>query len=226
MRAEQAELDFDLIAGAIDALDAQLARNLSDIGAAAVATREAERRLADISRGRDAAGAARDRVEAGGELADVAERWFLRQAAAKLAARVIERHRATTQDPVMSQAGHYFSLATGGAFSGLGADYDEADRPALQAIRAGGGRVDVAGLSEGARDQLFLALRLALLERRSGEPLPFIGDDILASFDDERTRATLALLADYGRRRQAILFTHHRHVADLARAAGADVIDL
>ena len=100
-------------------------------------------------------------------------------------------------------------------------------REVLEAhIRAGGGRVDVAGLSEGARDQLFLALRLALLERRSGEPLPFIGDDILASFDDERTRATLALLADYGRRRQAILFTHHRHVADLARAAGADVIDL
>ena len=46
----------------------------------------------------------------------------------------------------------------------------------------------VEGLSEGARDQLFLSLRLALLERRAGEPLPFIGDDMLASFDDARTR--------------------------------------
>ena len=77
----------------------------------------------------------------------------------------------------------------------------------------------VEGLSEGARDQLFLALRLALLERHAGEPLPFIGDDILASFDDARTAQTLAVLADFGRARQAIVFTHHRHVADLAEAA-------
>jgi chromosome segregation protein len=81
-------------------------------------------------------------------------------------------------------------------------------------------------LSEGARDQLFLSLRLALLERRAGEPLPFVGDDILASFDDKRTQLTLALLAEFGRTRQAILFTHHGHVAELAREAGADVVEI
>ena len=96
----------------------------------------------------------------------------------------------------------------------------------LAAIREGGERVRVEGLSEGARDQLFLALRLALLERRAGEPLPFVGDDILASFDDARTRCTLSLLAEFGKARQVILFTHHRHVADLAREAGAEVVEM
>ena len=51
----------------------------------------------------------------------------------------------------------------------------------LVALRPEGERVRIEGLSEGARDQLFLALRLALLERRVGEPLPFIGDDIPAA---------------------------------------------
>jgi chromosome segregation protein len=60
-------------------------------------------------------------------------------------------------------------------------------------------------------------LRLALLERRTAEPLPFIADDLLASFDEPRTAQALDLLAAFGRDRQVILFTHHAHVADIAR---------
>ena len=55
-------------------------------------------------------------------------------------------------------------------------------------------RVPVAGMSEGARDQLFLSLRLALLELRAVEPLPFIADDLLSSFDEARTARMLGLL--------------------------------
>ncbi len=51
--------------------------------------------------------------------------------------------------------------------------------------------VDVRGLSDGTRDQLYLALRLASLEHhaRTGEPMPLILDDILIHFDDDRARA-------------------------------------
>jgi uncharacterized protein YhaN len=226
LRAEQQGLDPALLADEI----AQLKARRDELDAArreaARAARDAEAELEALARGRDAARAARERAEAGGSLLDIAERWVLRQGAAKLAARAIERHRAAMQDPLVARAGEFFRIATGRSFEGLATDYDEADRPVLAAARAGGERVRIEGLSEGARDQLFLALRLALLERRAGEPLPFIGDDILASFDDDRTRLTLSLLADFGRKSQVILFTHHNHVADLARAAGADVIEL
>jgi len=73
-----------------------------------------------------------------------------------------------------------------------------------------------------------LSLRLALLELRD-EPLPFIGDDLLATFDDQRTARALELLAEFGRQRQAILFTHHRSVVDIAanlHGARIDVIEL
>ena len=72
-------------------------------------------------------------------------------------------------------------------------------------------------------------MRLALLETRAGEPLPFIGDDLLTSFDDERTGCALELLAEYGARSQAILFTHHKHVVEIAKAKlgqRADLIEI
>jgi chromosome segregation protein len=54
--------------------------------------------------------------------------------------------------------------------------------------------------------------------RRTSELIPFIGDDLLASFDDDHTLATLRLLAAAGKQRQIILFSHHRHVANLAQS--------
>ena len=224
--AEQGELDPSLLPGEIELARARQAELWQAIPEAARVVRDAQAAHDGLAQGRDAAGAARERNEARGAILDVAERWFLRQAAARLAGRAIERHRAAAQDPLIARAGELFRVATAESFQRLGTDYDDADRPTLVALRADGEKVKVEGLSEGARDQLFLALRLALLERRAGEALPFVGDDILASFDDSRTRMTLALLADFGRARQAILFTHHRHVANLAAAAGADVLEL
>jgi uncharacterized protein YhaN len=81
-------------------------------------------------------------------------------------------------------------------------------------------------MSTGARDQLYLALRLAYLESYAdrAEPVPFIGDDLFASFDEDRTAHGLTALAAIGDRVQPILFTHHRHVAEIARTIiGADV---
>ncbi|WP_295394339.1 hypothetical protein [uncultured Thiodictyon sp.] len=49
-------------------------------------------------------------------------------------------------------------------------------------------------------------------------PLPFIVDDILIQFDDERARATLEALADFSARTQVIVFTHHRRVVEHALA--------
>ena len=130
------------------------------------------------------------------------------------------------QDPLILRASALFALATAGAFTGLCVDYDEGDAPTLAGLRPDAVRVPVAGMSEGARDQLFLSLRLALLELRDAQPLPFVGDDLLASFDEARVACALGLLAEFGRARQTILFTHHRHVADIARDTLRDAVDV
>ena len=81
-------------------------------------------------------------------------------------------------------------------------------------------------MSDGTRDQLYLALRLATLSEyvsKKSEPIPFIVDDILIHFDDQRAMATLKVLGELSKSVQVILFTHHPHVADLAAKAGDDM---
>jgi uncharacterized protein YhaN len=77
----------------------------------------------------------------------------------------------------------------------------------------------VEQMSDGTRDQLYLALRLASLEQWSKlhEPLPLVVDDILVHFDDHRSVETLKQLVRISSQSQVIFFTHHQHLLDLAR---------
>ena len=82
-------------------------------------------------------------------------------------------------------------------------------------------------LSEGARDQLYLALRLAYIEDYAARAeAPPLSATIFASFDDFRTRYGLEALAAIGDRIQPILFTHHLHVLEDARIRLGDAVDI
>lgn len=226
LRREGEGLDLDLLPSEIAREEVRQSQLLKDIADASALHHDRKTSLDALLKGRNAPAAATERAEAGAELLSVAERWLLRAAAAKLAARTIERHRAMVQDPLIASASSLFATATDSAFAGLVIAYGDDDQPELMAQRRDGEQVKVTGLSEGTRDQLFLALRLALLERRTSEPMPFIGDDLLASFDETRTLAMLRLLAAPAVQRQVILFTHHRHVADLARSIAEHPVDI
>jgi uncharacterized protein YhaN len=132
----------------------------------------------------------------------------------------IEQFRKQNQAPLLARAGELFRAMTEGSFAGLGTAYADDDTPVLVGMR-NGREVAVQGMSDGTRDQLYLALRLAAIERHQAhhESMPMILDDLLVTFDDQRARAVLPILRDLGRQTQVMLFTHHRHLVDLARAA-------
>ena len=46
--------------------------------------------------------------------------------------------------------------------------------------------------------------------------MPFVVDDILIGFDDNRTKVCLEILAELALSTQVLLFTHHRRVLELA----------
>ena len=46
--------------------------------------------------------------------------------------------------------------------------------------------------------------------------MPFIVDDILVSFDNQRAVATLKILAELSAQTQVIFFAHHEHLVNLA----------
>ena len=90
-------------------------------------------------------------------------------------------------------------------------------------INSGKGEiVALAAMSDGTQDQLYLALRLASLEKFSanGEPpLPLLVDDALVNFDNARAQAALKVLANLGAKTQKIFYTYHQHMVHLAREA-------
>jgi uncharacterized protein YhaN len=81
-----------------------------------------------------------------------------------------------------------------------------------------GEHVDVTGMSDGARDQLFFALRLAYIEDHCARigTCPVILDDVLMAFDNDRAVAALQVLSELAKRTQVLLFTHHLHHVELA----------
>ena len=83
-------------------------------------------------------------------------------------------------------------------------------------------------LSKGTVDQIYLALRLALVEAVSenDETIPMLLDDPFANYDDQRLNRTLRLLATIGERQQVLLFTCREDVARAAEAIEAPIIRL
>ncbi|XXX74936.1 AAA family ATPase [Sorangium sp. So ce134] len=173
-------------------------------------------------------------------------RYVRARLAAVLLEREIERYRERNQGPILARASALFHRLTLGAFAGLRVGYDESEQAILRCVRAapsvaatpaGGAaaaeaaaepakapvqrEVDVTGLSDGTRDQLYLALRLASLEHhaRTAEPMPLILDDLLIHFDDDRARAALAVLGELTATTQVLFFTHHARLCELAREA-------
>ena len=87
-----------------------------------------------------------------------------------------------------------------------------------------GEAVGVEGMSDGTQDQLYLALRLASIERylEEKEPIPFIVDDVLINFDDHRAAAALRTLAELAEKTQVIMFTHHLSIVQMAQRELSD----
>ena len=184
----------------------------------------------DALNGSDAAArAAARQQEAAAGMAEAAERYLRLKTAARLLQWSMERFRQTRQGPMLARASEIFQALTLGSFSRLLVDADSHDSPRLVSIRTDGNKpVEVPGLSEGTRDQLYLALRLAALDQQAsqGNCMPLIADDLFINFDDRRTAAGLQVLGDVSRRMQVILLTHHDHLVPLARQVLGDELNV
>ncbi len=136
-------------------------------------------------------------------------------------AREIERHRQKHQDPLLARASQLFNRLTIGRYSGLCAELDERDEPVLCAVNKAGKSVRLAGLSDGTRDQLYLALRVASIERFCSQStvLPLLLDDAFIHFDDARAEVALSVLGELCDKTQVLFFTHHARMIELAKRA-------
>lgn len=181
---------------------------------------ESKRKRDELAEAGDAAADYRQQAEStAATLILDATRFIRLRLAAHFLREQIEQFRKENQGPLLEKSGKVFSQITRGAFEGLAAEFNEQDVPVLMGRRMDGTNVPVDGMSEGTRDQLYLALRLAALDRHleNHEPMPLILDDLLMTFDNARAGAILPQLAVLSKHTQVFLFTHHEHLVELCR---------
>ena len=228
MAAEANAVDTDAIPGRLHAIDARMEVLDMEASTAAGALAQVRQRLRAMEQGQDVAGPAQLVQDSLVEIEDAAGRYMRLRLAHALLRGGIDAYRRSQQGPLLAKASLFFDELTGGRYTRLEQDEGEKGELFIVAVRPDGSTCPAGSLSEGTMDQLFLALRLAsiALDAQAAEPMPFIADDLLVNFDDERAKAALRLLAIFGRTTQVILFTHHRHLLDLLQPNAALVHQL
>ena len=133
------------------------------------------------------------------------------------------------QPPVLREASRWLARLTDGRYHSITTAVDEAR---LDVHERDGSIWNPVRLSRGTREQVFLALRLALVRDlgRHDVILPIVMDDALVNFDDTRAhsaaRVLVEFLAEQGSDRQMLVLTCHAHVAAIFHEAGAHVRSL
>ena len=218
LREEAQGLDPRAVAGELAELEAGEDALLHRIQELSASRNGAEATLRTMAGQADAATAEARRQESMARMADAVERFLKVHTAARLLAWAIERYRDARQGPMLAAASATFARLTLGSFERLMVDFD-AQPPSLHGRRPDGTTVGVEGMSEGTRDQLYLALRLAALDMHlaRAHAMPFVADDLFINFDDRRTRAGLEALAMLSERTQVLFLTHHEHVLPLVQ---------
>ncbi|WP_447953228.1 AAA family ATPase [Sphingopyxis chilensis] len=219
--------DPDQVAAELASLGSRLEELNSAVDEAATAHGDARATFAALDTdGTSAVDAAADAEQARSELEVLAEDYILKRAQAVTLKWAIEKYRERHQDPLLLRAGELFSTLTTGRYATLKVDTD-GPSPRLLGMRDDmRTMVEVDAMSEGTTDQLFLALRLAALEQSvaAGVGLPFLADDLFVNFDDRRAEAGFRVLAEVARTTQVLFFTHHPHLAQIAKSVvGADL---
>lgn len=157
------------------------------------------------------------------EVQELSERYMQVHLASSVLRKSMELYREQHQGPVIKRAGELFQRFTLGGFYGLKTDYTtNNDKPILVGLRTpDSAGILTSGMSEGTRDQLYLALRLASIEHHMAKKsnIPLILDDILIHFDDERSKAALEVLGELSEQTQIMFLTHHPRLVELAQAA-------
>ncbi|WCB93731.1 SbcC-like subunit of palindrome specific endonuclease [Baekduia alba] len=224
-----ADLDADVAAVRAGDLEALASRQRDERDDAGRALTRARDELARLERSDEAAQARQEAATLEAQIREVAERYARARLAQRVLRDAIAGYRSAHEGPLLARANELFPALTCERFARLETDVDDRDEDVLIAITADGSRRRVEELSDGTREQLFLALRLAAIERHvaTAQPVPVLFDDVLLESDDERADRILTALAELATHTQVILLTHHHHLVEIARSTiPADRLDL
>lgn len=154
------------------------------------------------------------------QIKKASKNWFENQLSKTGLNQLRSEYERTCQPETLAIASEYLCQLTNGKYTNIWTPLGE-QFPKIDDQQ--GHTLSVSELSSGTREQLFLAIRLAMVERfrQNGVELPIILDDVLVNFDQERTIAAIQTFNAVAEKGQQILFfTCHLHLANLFEEYG------
>lgn len=226
--ANQRGVSGDVVAGLESAL-AEVTQNLAD---ATQAYDECSREQAALAAtlaaiaGEDELAIHRQRLEGVDAQAGVlADRYLVEALAVQLIDKARERFERDRQPQLVQTAERIFSEMTQGAYKGVRVPLD---RSAITVIGRHDDVKTTAVMSTGAAEQLYLALRVGMIESfgEQGPHLPVLMDDVVVNYDSERMVNATAAIQALAQKRQVIFFTCHDATASVLSSAVPGTVTL
>ena len=159
---------------------------------------------------------------------DLEERRDRLQLLANLLKRADQQFKMKHQPEVIRLAGEYLSHVTNGRYSRLGMNEENGQ---LMVYEGDSSRTYpvAAPLSQGTCDQIYLAIRLAIIDYLDDgrERIPVFLDEVFVNWDASRRKNVYGIMRKMAEKRQVFLFTCHDWQAEEAiRELGAHDISL
>jgi uncharacterized protein YhaN len=158
------------------------------------------------------------------QLNKLSKDWTINQVALFMLEQAKVNYEKERQPSVIQSAQKIFSQITNGKYQRI---FKPLDSDEILADESSGLRKKVNEMSRGSREQLYLAMRLGLIEEYEtrSEPLPIIMDDVLVNFDDSRGKKVLEILSSFAENRQVIILTCHKHTVEVYREFGSHFVN-
>ncbi|MFZ3577320.1 AAA family ATPase [Virgibacillus sp. DJP39] len=144
------------------------------------------------------------------ELNKLMEKWAVLKSAKEILVEAKSNYRNKYMSKIIHQTSEFFTILTNQSYINV---FPPTKEQLFQVESANQVRYMITELSQGTKDQLYIALRLAISEVMSEtHHMPFIIDDAFVHFDDIREEHMMRLITTISKKRQVLLFTCKRQL--------------
>jgi uncharacterized protein YhaN len=223
---EEDLLEFDIAnnTAKLQQLDESLKQSASELQSIFERLGSVKQELVDLESDRQGTRLRCNRARVEDQMTQAAEEWFALELSSRALTAMQQRFERDHQPATLAAATKYLAQMTRGRYRNI---WTPLGKQSLCVDNDQGRSFRVEQLSGGTREQLFLAIRLAIVEElsRAGVELPMVLDDVFANFDESRTEAAVETLLEFaGRGQQILLLTCHQHLARMLDTHGVNAI--
>ena len=147
---------------------------------------------------------------------------------ARLVQEADRRFRKEHQPALLKQAGKYVDQITGGRYDQIVIGETRDKFFSLRDPASSQLRKMSDPYSQGTKEQIYFALRLAAIDHLDGdrERLPLFLDEVFVNWDPQRLSRAFELVEQVARQRQVFFFTCHEAMATMLEDSGGMIVDL